>query len=113
MGHDHAHEHGHEHGQKGYGRAFAIGISLNIVFVVVETGYGIAAGSVALVADAAHNLSDVLGLAIAWAAFVLAQRKPTRQRTYGLRKTTVLAALGNAVLLLVAVGGVGWEAVGR
>ena len=113
MGHDHAHEHRHEHGQKGYGRAFAIGISLNVVFVVVETAYGIAAGSVALVADAAHNLSDVLGLAFAWAAFVLAQRKPTRQRTYGLRKTTVLAALGNAVLLLVAVGGVSWEAVGR
>jgi len=113
MGHDHAHEHRHEHGQKGYGRAFAIGISLNVVFVAVETAYGIAAGSVALVADAAHNLSDVLGLAFAWAAFVLAQRKPTRQRTYGLRKTTVLAALGNAVLLLVAVGGVSWEAVGR
>ena len=113
MGHDHAHEHRHEHGTKGYGRAFAIGISLNIVFVAVETAYGVAAGSVALVADAAHNLSDVLGLAFAWAAFVLAQRTPTRQRTYGLRKTTVLAALGNAVLLLVAVGGVGWEAVGR
>ncbi len=115
MAHDHAHDHAHAHavGPRNYGRAFAIGISLNVVFVVVETVCGIAAGSVALVADAAHNLSDVLGLALAWAAFALARRKPTKQRTYGLRKTTVLAALGNAILLVVAVGGVGWEAIGR
>ena len=113
MAHDHAHDHGHQHGPKSYGRAFAIGISLNIVFVILETVYGVSTGSVALVADAAHNLSDVLGLAFAWAALVLAQRKPSRRRTYGLRKTTVLAALGNSVFLLVAVGGVAWEALGR
>lgn len=115
MGHDHAHAHGggHQHAPKSYGPAFIIGISLNLVFVIVETAYGISARSVALVADAAHNLSDVLGLALAWTAFLLAQRKPSRRRTYGLRKTTVLAALGNAVLLLVAVGGVSWEAIGR
>jgi len=113
MGHDHTHDHGHDHGRKNYGRAFIIGISLNLVFVIVETVYGISARSVALVADAAHNLSDVLGLAFAWAAFLLAQRKPSRRRTYGFRKTTVLAALGNSVLLLVAVGGVSWEAIGR
>lgn len=115
MGHDHAHAHegGHQHAPRNYGRAFIIGIALNVVFVVVEAAYGISSGSVALVADAAHNLSDVLGLALAWAAFVLAQRKPSRRRTYGLRKTTVLAALANSVLLLVAIGGVSWEAVGR
>lgn len=115
MGHDHAHAHGggHQHAPRNYGRAFIIGIALNVVFVVVEAAYGISSGSVALVADAAHNLSDVLGLALAWAAFVLAQRKPSRRRTYGLRKTTVLAALANSVLLLVAIGGVSWEAMGR
>lgn len=113
MGHDHAHDHRHDHSPKSYGRPFIIGISLNLVFVVVETVYGISSGSVALVADAAHNLSDVLGLAFAWAGFLLAQRKPSRRRTYGFRKTTVLAALGNSVLLLVAIGGVSWEAVGR
>lgn len=113
MGHDHAHDQGHHHTPKNYGKAFVIGISLNLVFVAVETVYGIVSHSVALVADAAHNLSDVLGLAFAWAAFLLARRKPSKRRTYGLRKTTVLAALGNSVLLLVAIGGVSWEAIGR
>lgn len=111
--HDHGSAHDGHHGPRSYGRAFAVGIALNMVFVIVETVYGLVAGSVALVADAAHNLSDVLGLGLAWAAFVLAQRKPTRQRTYGLRKTTILAALANSALLLVAIGGVAWEAVGR
>lgn len=111
--HGHGHGHGHAHEPANYGRAFVVGISLNLLFVVVETVYGVASSSVALVADAAHNLSDVLGLAFAWAAFLLAQRKPSKRRTYGLRKTTVLAALGNAVLLLVAIGGVSWEAIGR
>jgi cobalt-zinc-cadmium efflux system protein len=119
-GHDHAHgaHHHHEHhhaprSSASYGRAFAVGISLNVVFIVVEVFYGIASGSIALVSDATHNLTDVLGLALAWAAFLLARRKPSRRRTYGFRKTTVLAALVNAVLLLVAVGGVAWEAIGR
>jgi len=95
------------------GRAFAIGIGLNVVFVVVEVGYGLASESVALVADAAHNTSDVLGLVLAWAATALAKRRPSARRTYGLRRTTILATLANAILLLVAVGGVVWEAVGR
>lgn len=113
MAHDHGgHDHAHGHGAN-VGTTFLVGIGLNVVFVGVEAAYGVASGSVALVADAAHNLSDVLGLAVAWAAFLLARRKPSRRRTYGLRKTTVLAALANAVLLLVAVGGVVWEAIGR
>lgn len=108
------HEHQHEHAPSSAGgRAFALGIGLNLVFVVVETAYGLTSGSVALVADAAHNLSDVLGLGLAWGAALLAARKPTARRTYGFRKGTVLAALANAVLLLVTVGGVAWEAVGR
>ncbi len=112
-GHNHHHAHGSAGASGGYGRAFAVGITLNVVFVVVEVIYGVASGSIALVSDAAHNLGDVLGLALAWAALLLAKRKPSRRRTYGFRKTTVLAALVNAVLLLVAVGGVAWEALGR
>lgn len=117
MGHGHAHHdhHGHSHGppEGGYGRAFLAGIALNLGFVVVETVYGIVSGSVALVADAAHNLSDVLGLVLAWGAMVLAKRRPSKRHTYGWRKSTVLAALANAVLVLVAVGGVAWEAAER
>ena len=119
MGHDHAHAHGHEpghahvHAPASYGKAFAIGACLNLGFVIVEAFYGAVSHSVALVADAAHNLGDVLGLLAAWAAFALAKRRPTAKRTYGLRKSTVLAALANAVLLLVAVGGVAWESIGK
>lgn len=109
----HGHGHGHAHAPPSFGRAFAVGISLNLVFVVVEAIYGFTSGSVALVSDAAHNLTDVLGLALAWAAVFLARRKPSARRTYGLRKSTVLAALANAVLLLVAIGAVAWEAIGR
>jgi len=115
MAHEHSHAggHGHDHAPATFGRAFAIGISLNLTFVVVEVVYGVAAGSVALISDAAHNLTDVLGLALAWGAVLLARRKPSQRRTYGLRKSTVLAALTNAVLLLLAVGAVAWEAIGR
>lgn len=117
MGHDHSH-HGHGHGHEAhapasYGKAFALGVGLNAVFVAVEVIYGALAHSVALVADAAHNASDVLGLLAAWVAYSLAKRRPTARRTYGLRKSTVLAALGNSVLLLVAVGGVAWESIGK
>lgn len=109
MSHDHAH-----HAQSGgKGRAFAIGVLLNVGFVVVEAAYGILAHSMSLLADAAHNLSDVLGLLLAWGASALAQRSPSRRRTYGLRRSTILAALANTILLLVAVGGVAWEAVRR
>jgi cobalt-zinc-cadmium efflux system protein len=95
------------------GRAFMIGIVLNLGFVVVEVAFGILAHSTALLADAAHNLSDVLGLFLAWGAATLARRAPSSQHTYGFRRSTVLAALANAVLLLAAVGAVAWEAIGR
>lgn len=103
----------HEHEGQSYGRAFAIGVGLNLTFVTVEVIFGLAAHSLALIADAGHNLSDVLGLVLAWGASVLARRLPTARRTYGLRRSTVLAALLNGVLLLIAVGGIGWEAVRR
>jgi cobalt-zinc-cadmium efflux system protein len=105
--------HVHQLGRVSHGRAFAVGVGLNLTFVVVEVVFGLAAGSLALIADAGHNLSDVLGLLLAWGASVLARRLPTARHTYGLRRTTVLAALLNGVLLLIAVGGIGWEAVRR
>lgn len=115
MAHDHAgaHAHSHAHAPRDWNRAFAIGIGLNVAFVVVEVVYGGIAHSTALLADAAHNLGDVLGLAMAWGATALARRAPSRSHTYGLRRSTVLAALANAVLLLAAVGAVSWEAIGR
>lgn len=120
-GHSHAQgDHGHVHGPGGhvhapasFGMAFAIGISLNTVFVVIEAIYGYASGSMALVADAGHNLSDVLGLIAAWTAAVLSKRAPTPRFTYGLRGSSILAALFNAVFLLVAVGAIAWEGVLR
>ena len=110
-GHDHGHHHGHSHAPASFGRAFAIGVTLNAVFVGVEAGYGLAAGSMALVADAGHNLSDVLGLLIAWTASVLANRPPSARFTYGFKSSSILAALANAAMLLVAVGAIGVEAV--
>lgn len=108
---------GHDHGLPStpgqLGKAFLIGILLNLAFVGVESVYGWLSHSVALVSDAAHNLSDVLGLSLAWCATVLARRVPSPRRTYGLRRSTILAALANAVVLLVAVGGVVWEATLR
>jgi cobalt-zinc-cadmium efflux system protein len=95
------------------GRAFAVGIGLNLAFVVIEAVFGVLAHSTALLADAAHNLSDVLGLVMAWGASSLARRAPSSLHTYGFRRSTVLAALANAVLLLAAVGAVAWEAIGR
>lgn len=95
------------------GRAFAIGVFVNAAFVLIEVAAGLWAHSLALVADAAHNLGDVAGLGLAWAASRLAQRKPSSRRTYGLRRSTILASLANAILILVGVGGVAWEAIGR
>lgn len=115
-GHDHAHSqahHGHAHGPANYNRAFAIGIVLNTGFVIVEAYYGVVGNSLALLADAGHNLGDVLSLMMAWGAAALARRRPTERRTYGLRRTSILASLANALLLLVAVGGIAWEAVQR
>ncbi|CAN5451017.1 cation diffusion facilitator family transporter [soil metagenome] len=112
--HGHAHEPGgHVHAPASFGTAFAIGIGLNTAFVVVETIYGFSSGSMALVADAGHNLSDVLGLVAAWAATMLSKRPPSLRFTYGLRGSSILAALFNAVFLLVAVGAIAWEAVLR
>jgi cobalt-zinc-cadmium efflux system protein len=113
-GHSHAHgHHGHSHAPKDFGRAFAIGTALNLGFVVIEASAGLMTHSLALLADAGHNLSDVLGLLLAWGAAVLAKRAPSARRTYGLRKGTILASLGNAALLLVAVGAIAWEAIRR
>ncbi len=107
------HGHGHSHAPASFGAAFAIGTALNIAFVAVEVGYGLGAHSLSLVADAGHNLGDVLGLVVAWVATVLARRTPTKHRTYGMRRSSILAALGNAILLLITVGGIGVEAVSR
>ena len=111
--HDHAHGAGHVHAPANFGTAFTIGIALNTAFVIIEAIYGITSNSVALLADAGHNLSDVLGLLIAWVASVLSQREPSRRYTYGLRGTSILAALINAIFLLVSVGAIGWEAILR
>lgn len=112
-GHNHGHGHGHVHAPASFGTAFALGIGLNTAFVVIEAGYGWASNSMSLVADAGHNLSDVLGLLVAWAASVLVRRPPSARFTYGLRGSSILAALFNGVFLLVAVGAILWEAAWR
>jgi len=110
----HGHHHGHHHGLPSQqGRAFVIAILLNMGFVLVEFGYGFFANSTALMADAGHNLSDVLGLVLAWAAAILAKRTASNRYTYGLRSSSILAALGNSMLLLVACGAIAWEALLR
>jgi cobalt-zinc-cadmium efflux system protein len=111
--HDHRHGAGHVHTSASFGMAFAIGIGLNVTFVAVEFVFGVLANSVSLLADAGHNLSDVLGLVIAWIASVLVKRPPSPRYTYGLRSSSILAALFNAVFLLVAVGAIAWEAILR
>jgi cobalt-zinc-cadmium efflux system protein len=107
---DHNH---HHHAPASFGRAFAIGVALNLGFVVLEAVYGLIGHSVALLADAGHNLGDVLGLAAAWLASELARRAPSPRFSYGLGHATILAALFNAVFLLVAVGAISWEAILR
>ncbi len=111
--HDDAGAHGHSHAPASFGRAFAIGTALNLGFVVAEVTYGLAANSLALLSDAGHNLSDVLGLVLAWGATALARRKPSKRFTYGLGGSSILAALVNAVLLLLVTGGIAWEALLR
>ena len=117
MSHDHSgqsHDHDdHGHAPASFGKAFAIGIALNLGFVVIEALYGVIGNSVSLLADAGHNLSDVLGLGVAWLGSALARRAPTTRFTYGLRGSSILAALFNAVFLLVTVGGLSWEAIRR
>ncbi|WP_369025873.1 cation diffusion facilitator family transporter [Qipengyuania sp. RANM35] len=111
--HDHQHGHGHAHAPADFGRAFLIGIILNTAFVVIEAGYGWIAGSMALIADAGHNLSDVLSLLLAWGASVAAKRPPSERFTYGFKSSTILAALANAGLLLVAIGAILFETLHR
>ena len=125
-GHDHASHAGHSHGAEDggghaghnhaptdFGRAFLVGTTLNITFVVIEVGFGFYANSMALLADAGHNLSDVAGLLIAWGAATLSKRKPSEHYTYGLRRSSILAALFNALFLLAAMGAITYEAIRR
>lgn len=104
---------GHAHAPARFGKAFAIGIALNSLYVVLEAGFGVFSGSLALLADAGHNLSDVLGLAIAWIAAWLAGKPPSGRKTYGYKRAPILASLANAVILLAAVGAIVWEAIRR
>src|SRR5215475_14989705 len=109
----HGHDHGHTHTPKNFGPMFAIATALNVALVVVQVFYGIVAHSLALLADAGHNFGDALGLVIAWGAHVLARLSPTARYTYGFRSASILAALLNGVILLVATGAIAWEAIGR
>lgn len=119
QGHAHSHEHGHAHGHShahgpaSFGTAFALAIALNLAFVAVETIFGFYANSVSLISDAGHNLSDVLGLVVAWAAAVIARRAASPRFTYGLKKAPILAALFNSLFLMIAIGAIGGEAVRR
>ena len=115
-GHDHGHSHAghaHHHGPASFDRAFAIGISVNILFVAIEAFYGWKVNSLALLADAGHNLGDVAGLVMAWGGALAGKLRPDARYTYGWKRASILAAFFNAVLLLVAMGSLAWEAVGR
>lgn len=112
-GHSHEESHHHHASPSNFGKAFIIAIGLNTAFVVVEFTYGFIANSTALMADAGHNLSDVLGLLLAWGAAILGRKEPGGRYTYGLRSTSILAALANAMFLLVACGAIAWEAIQR
>lgn len=112
--HSHHDRHGpHGHMPTNFSRAFALGIALNTIYIIVEVTYGLLSGSMALLADAGHNLSDVLGLAVAWVGAELSKRPPSKRFTYGLGGSSILAALLNALFLLVACGAIAWEAIGR
>ncbi|HMN38687.1 MAG TPA: cation diffusion facilitator family transporter [Hyphomicrobium sp.] len=111
--HPHDQDHSHGHAAADFGRAFAIGTALNLLFVAIEAGYGFYANSMALLADAGHNLSDVASLVVAWTAAILAKRPPSTQFTYGLGTASILAALVNAILLLIAVVAIVWAALER
>jgi len=107
------HEHDHDHAPANFNRAFAIGIALNAVFVAIEAFYGWRVNSLALLADAGHNLSDVAGLVLAWGGALALKVKPDARHTYGWKRATILAAFANALLLLMAIGALAWEAIGR
>lgn len=106
-------DHGHNHGPMDFSRAFAIGIALNLAFVAIEAFYGWKVNSLALLADAGHNLSDVVGLVLAWGAVFIGKLRPDLRHTYGWKRGTILAAFANALLLFVAMGSLIWEAIGR
>jgi cobalt-zinc-cadmium efflux system protein len=112
-GHAHGHARGHSHAPKDFGRAFAIGVLLNSAFVLIEAGFGLWSGSMALVADAGHNLSDVMSLLIAWGAAYMSTRPANPRFTYGYKSSSILAALANAGLLLVALGAILFETIDR
>ncbi len=107
------HDHDHGHAPENFDRAFAIGIALNIAFVAVEAWYGWKINSLALLADAGHNLSDVAGLVLAWGGALAGRLRPDARHTYGWQRASILAAFLNALLLLVAMGSLAWEAIGR
>ena len=109
----HAHDHGHAHAPKDFGFTFAIVAALNIGLVVLQVAFGVMANSVALLADAGHNFGDALALLLAWGAHVMCKASPTRRYTYGFRSASILAALANGVILLVATGAIAWEAIQR
>ncbi|MDD3001432.1 MAG: cation diffusion facilitator family transporter [Candidatus Riflebacteria bacterium] len=111
--HSHNHGHGHSHGPANYNKIFAMGVSLNIIYVIIEGGYGFLTSSLSLLADAGHNLSDILGLLLAWGAHYLAQKNTSKRRTYGLKSSSILAALFNSLILMLAVGGIIIEAIKR
>lgn len=111
--HGHGHSHDHSHVPASFDLAFGVGVALNIGFVAIEVTYGLLANSLALLADAGHNLSGVAGLLLAWGAAWLSRRPPTGLRTYGFGRTSILAALANGMLLMLAIGAIGWEAVQR
>jgi cobalt-zinc-cadmium efflux system protein len=122
QGHEHHHDDGHNHSHGGishvhaptnFGRAFAIAAVLNIILVITQVIYGVAANSVALLADAGHNFGDVLGLLLAWGAHSMEQWQPTKRYTYGFRSASILAALLNALILMIATGAIAWEAIQR
>lgn len=110
---NHHHNHKHHHLPQSFGKAFAIGISLNLIYIIAEIIWGIIGNSLALIADAGHNLSDVFALGSAWIAAYLSKKKPSIHFTYGYRRTSILASLGNAILLLIVTGGIIWEALER
>jgi cobalt-zinc-cadmium efflux system protein len=105
--------HHHHHAPPDYNRAFAVGVVLNVGFVIIEAFYGLMSGSLALLTDAGHNLSDVLGLLLAWGAVLLAKKRPSSRRTYGYSRATIIASLFSGLLLMGAVGAIGWEAANR
>ena len=105
--------HHHHHAAPDYNRAFAIGVALNVIFVIIEVFYGVMANSLALITDAGHNLSDVMGLLLAWGASYLARKQPSLRRTYGYSRATILASMFSGLLLLAAVEVISWEAIHR